>query len=234
MRVLAVGAHPDDIELGCGGALAAHHAAGDEIAMLVLTTGERGPQHAVSRLYEQEEAAAILRASLIWGGFDDGAIPSGQPCVEVIERALRDFGADTVYGHVADDTHQDHRAAGLATMAATRRLSRVLLYESPTTVSFDPGFYIDVEAHLDTKLRALRAHVSQVAKNGLVDLDAIVAIARCRGFAARIHQAEAFEVGRFVWTVPAERRRNVHQAAGSTSYESSSLRSEGVEVVAVP
>ena len=50
MRVLAIGAHPDDIELGCGASLAAHHAAGDEIALLVMTTGEQGPQAARSRV----------------------------------------------------------------------------------------------------------------------------------------------------------------------------------------
>ena len=47
----------------------------------------------------------------------------------------------------------------------------------------------------------IRAHLSQVLKNGLVDLDAIEALARVRGFEGRIRHAEAFEIGRFVWDV---------------------------------
>ncbi len=60
MKVLAVGAHPDDIELGCAGALARHVAAGDEVTMLVLTPGESGPQGLTSRVREQETASALL------------------------------------------------------------------------------------------------------------------------------------------------------------------------------
>src|SRR5690348_4586218 len=58
MNVLAIGAHPDDVELGCGGALARHVAAGDKVTFLVMTTGERGPQDSVPRVLEQEAAAA--------------------------------------------------------------------------------------------------------------------------------------------------------------------------------
>ena len=65
MNVLAVGAHPDDIELGCGGALLAHAAAGDTVTMLVVTGGENGPgddARTAGRRAEQERAAALLGA----------------------------------------------------------------------------------------------------------------------------------------------------------------------------
>src|ERR671935_1706413 len=64
MSVLAVGAHPDDIELGCGGALLAHRVKGDDVAILVLTKGERGPQGTRPRMREQEDAAALPGARL--------------------------------------------------------------------------------------------------------------------------------------------------------------------------
>src|SRR5579871_1121812 len=72
VRVLAIGAHPDDVELGCGATLAAHRARQDEVALLVLTTGEQGPQAAASRVEEQQQAADKLGATLYWGSFDDG------------------------------------------------------------------------------------------------------------------------------------------------------------------
>src|SRR5688500_7561614 len=85
MQILAVVAHPDDIELGCGATLLAHRARGDEVALLVMTTGERGPQDAKSRIREQEDAAALLGASLLWGGFQDGEVPEGREAVAVVQ-----------------------------------------------------------------------------------------------------------------------------------------------------
>lgn len=199
MRVLAVGAHPDDIELGCGGALLAHRARGDEVTLLVMTTGEQGPQDARSRIGEQEDAVELLGASLRWGGFNDCAVPTDRSAVTVVQDAIDASGADIVYTHAPLDTHQDHRATAAAVRAAARRARRVLLYESPTTTSFDPVVYIDVATLVEAKLDLLRAHMSQVLKNGLVDLEAVEAQARYHGFRGRMRNAEAFEAERFVW-----------------------------------
>lgn len=202
MRVLAVGAHPDDIELGCGGALLVHQARGDEITLLVMTTGEQGPQDARSRIREQEDAAGLLNSTLLWGGFHDGAVPTGRSAVNVVQDALEASGADIVYGHAPDDTHQDHRATSAAVLAAARRARKVLMYESPTSVNFEPMIYIDIATFVEAKLDLLRAHMSQVLKNGLVDLEALEAQARYHGFRSRIRNAEAFESGRFLWDLP--------------------------------
>jgi len=200
VNVLSVGAHPDDIELGCGGALLAHRRAGDRVAMLVMTTGEQGPQAARSRVEEQEDAAHLLGAELFWGGFEDGAVPEGRAAIDVVQEVARATQANIVYTHSPKDTHQDHRATAVASLAAARRLSRVLMYESPTTTSFAPSTFVDVKGLVESKIDVLRAHVSQVLKNGLVDLEAVEAQARYRGFQARIRQAEAFESDRFLWT----------------------------------
>jgi LmbE family N-acetylglucosaminyl deacetylase len=205
MRVLAVGAHPDDIELGCGGALLAHHACGDEITMHVMTTGEEGPQHARSRIREQEDAAGLLGASLLWGGFPDGGVPEDRSAVNVVQHAMDVSGADLVYGHTSGDTHQDHRATSAAVLAAARRAPRVLLFESPTSVGFTPSVYIDIAEHVEAKVDLLRAHMSQVLRNGLVDLEALEAQARYHGFRARVRHAEAYETERFLWDVATQR-----------------------------
>lgn len=199
MRVLAIGAHPDDIELGCGATLLAHQRRGDQIALLVMTTGERGPQDARSRMAEQEDAARILGAELWWGGFEDGSIPDGRDAVVAIESAVKAFGADAVYTHAIGDSHQDHRATAGASIAACRRSTRILHYEAPTSLDFQPALYVDVAGLVDAKMDLIRAHVSQVLKNGLVDLEACEAMARYRGFGARMRWAEAFEVSRFAW-----------------------------------
>jgi LmbE family N-acetylglucosaminyl deacetylase len=206
--VLAVGAHPDDVELGCGATLLAHRARGDSVGLLVLTGGEHGPQGQSSRVSEQEIAASILGAELFWGGFEDGSVPEGRAGVTVVEEAIRAIGADVVYTHSPRDSHQDHRSAAVATLAAGRHVSRILMYETPSSLGFTPTVFVDAADHLPGKLKALRAHVSQVLQNDLVDLDAVAAQARYRGFQARLRHAEGFETERFAWDLSGARRES--------------------------
>jgi LmbE family N-acetylglucosaminyl deacetylase len=199
--VLAIGAHPDDIELGCGGALLAHAAAGDRVTMLVMTGGENGPGNSdqvSGRPAEQLMAARTLGATLRWGGLTDCAVPTDSSTVAVVETVLHETGAELVYVHAPDDSHQDHRAVAQATLAAARRLPRVLHYQSPSTLAFTPTLFVDVTAHLTGKLAALRCHASQVDLSAMVEPDAVVASARHWGAQARIGYAEAFAPTRMV------------------------------------
>ncbi len=207
MNVLAIGAHPDDIELGCGGALLRHAARGDRVTMLVMTEGQRGTYRGESRLLEQRHAAELLEAQLLWGNFDDGAISTGPETITVIDEAIATAGAQIVYSHAPTDTHQDHRAVSIASLASARRVSSVLFYETPSTQSFQPSVFVDVDAVLQRKLHLLRVHHSQVTRDGPVDLDALAAQARFRGSACRMRNAEGFEAARFAWNLddlPAE------------------------------
>jgi LmbE family N-acetylglucosaminyl deacetylase len=196
-RVLAIGAHPDDIELGCGATLLAHAAAGDAVTMLVLTGGQAGPG-AAHRHEEQRQAAAVLGAALRWGGLVDCCVTSEAATVRLVEEVIRDTDADVVYVHAPEDSHQDHRAAAAATLSAARRMSRVLHYQSPSTLSFQPTVFVDVTGYLSGKLAALRAHASQVEMSAMVEPDAVVASARYWGAQARIGYAEAFAPCRLV------------------------------------
>jgi LmbE family N-acetylglucosaminyl deacetylase len=200
-RVLAIGAHPDDLELGCGATLLAHSAAGDAVTMLVMTGGENGPAGAGGtdvRRREQEAAATLLGARLRWGGLADCSVAADATTVGLIEQVVRETGADLVYVHAPDDSHQDHRAVTAATLAAGRRLSRVLHYQSPSTLTFTPTVFVDVTMHLSGKLAALGAHASQVEQSAMVEPDAVVASARHWGSQARIGYAEAFAPTRLV------------------------------------
>jgi LmbE family N-acetylglucosaminyl deacetylase len=211
-RVLAIGAHPDDIELGCGATLLAHHAAGDVVTMLVMTGGENGPvgsDATEDRRREQEEAARILGARLRWGGLVDCAVTPGSATIGVIEQAIRETEAELVYVHAPDDSHQDHRAVAAATLSAARRLSRVMHYQSPSTLTFTPTVFVDVTMQLSGKLAALNAHASQVEQSAMVEPDAVVASARHWGAQARIGYAEAFAPTRLVFDVVGSRSASV-------------------------
>ncbi|WP_308285817.1 PIG-L deacetylase family protein [Actinoplanes hulinensis] len=197
--VLAVGAHPDDIELGCGGALAAHRAAGDAVTMLVVTGGQSGPGATAGRRAEAEAAACSLDCLLIWGNLVDCAVNADAATIALVERALEQTRADVVYVHAPDDSHQDHRAVAAATVSAARHIRRVLHYRSPSTTRFEPSVYVDIAAHLDRKLDALSCHRSQVESSAMVDPEVVAASARHFGAQARVRYAEAFVPGRFVW-----------------------------------
>ena len=118
---------PMTLNLAAGGASLLDRAAGDSIAMLVMTMGERGPQSLASRVREQEDAASLLEARLFWGGFNDGAVPEGPETIGLIDTAIREFEPDVIYTHSPNDTHQDHRVTSVSTMAAARRTPRVLM-----------------------------------------------------------------------------------------------------------
>lgn len=226
MNVLAIGAHPDDIELGCAGALLRHVAHGDRVTMLVLSSGERGPQDMVSRVDEQEQAAAILGANLVWGGFHDGAVPNNCETVGMLDEVIRRTGAEVVYTHALNDTHQDHVAASAVSLAAARKLTRVLQYQSPSTTTFEPVVFVDVESTVDGKLAALAAHASQVRGAQLVDLEAVEAGARFWGHRAKMRYAEAFESPRFVWDIARTARDTVRADAWQSSRETAETIAE--------
>ncbi len=200
--VLAVGAHPDDIELGCAGALAAHRAAGDTVTMLVLTTGQNGPGGTVRRREEQRRAAAELDAMLLWGQLVDCALALTAATVTLVENVIATVAADVIYVHAPEDSHQDHRVATAAVLSAARQHSRILHYRSPSTTRFEPTVFIDIAAHLDRKLDALACHGSQVDGSAMVEPDVVVAAARFFGAQARVRYAEAFMPSRFLWDLP--------------------------------
>ena len=199
MNVLAIGSHPDDIELGCGGTLLRHVLRGDHVTMLVMTSGQRATSRHSSRVTEQQESARVIGATLRWGGFDDGSIPSDTTTIHVIDEAVSASGATVMYTHAPKDTHQDHRAVAVASLAAARRMQAVLYYETPSSQDFDPTVFVEIDGVLDRKLEALNAHRSQILRRGPVEVEAVQAVARFRGFQARAVHAEAFETPRFVW-----------------------------------
>jgi LmbE family N-acetylglucosaminyl deacetylase len=201
--VLAVGAHPDDIELGCAGALAVHRAAGDSVTMLVLTGGPNGPGADADRRAEAEAAARALDCLLVWGRLVRYAVTPDTATIAAIENVISGVQADVVYVHAPDDSHQDHRAAAAATLSAARHSSRILHYRGLSTVRFEPSLFVDISAHLDRKLAALSCHWSQAEGSAMVGPEVVAASARHFGAQARVRYAEAFAPARFVWDLAA-------------------------------
>ncbi|MFH2121350.1 MAG: PIG-L deacetylase family protein [Pseudomonadota bacterium] len=196
MKILAIGAHPDDIEAGCSGTLAKYAENGHDIYMLVMTEGHMGGEGAI-RKKEQTKSAKILKPrELIWGAYKDTLLsPHMNQMVHDIEAVLKKIAPDFIFVHYEDDTHQDHQALAKATISATRYVRNVLFYEGPTTQNFSPTIYVDIKETIDAKIAMLLAHHSQVKKTnieGLSITDIVRSTAVFRGIQGRVQFAEAF------------------------------------------
>jgi LmbE family N-acetylglucosaminyl deacetylase len=180
-RVLAIGAHPDDVEIGCGGALAKHRACGDILHILTLSRGAAGGDVNV-RTAEAQRAAALLGAKLEFGDLRDAHITDGVETIEIIEAAIRELRPTHVYTHCLEDTHQDHRAVHAASLVAARDVPNVYCYQSPSsTVEFRPNRFVDITDYKKAKLQAIEAYQSQVDRMVSLQDDVIVATARYWG-----------------------------------------------------
>jgi LmbE family N-acetylglucosaminyl deacetylase len=195
VRLLALGAHPDDIEAGCGGTLIKYALNGHRVFLMVMTAGERGGK-GTARKREQQRASRHLRAEKIfWGGYPDTKVPAGEGLIGRIERVVREVDPHFIFVHYHDDTHQDHRHLAVSTVTATRYTRNVLFYEGPTSQNFSPTVFVDIDPVLQRKIDALKAHQSQVTKTnieGLTIVDIIRSSAHFRGIQGRVKNAEAF------------------------------------------
>jgi LmbE family N-acetylglucosaminyl deacetylase/CheY-like chemotaxis protein len=180
-RVLAVGAHPDDVEIGVGGILLRHRAAGDEVAVVTLSRGSIGGDQVV-RADEAAKAAAALSARLHLENLEDTKIPEGNPTIQLIEAVIGEFRPTIVYTHSIHDQHQDHRNVHLATMVAARRVPSIYCYESPSaTVDFRPARFVAIDGYIDGKVEVIDAYRSQVEIRRYLAEDLVRAAARYWG-----------------------------------------------------
>lgn len=195
MNILAIGAHPDDIEIGCGGSLIKYSDKGHNIFLLIMTNGEQGGAPDV-RKAEQEQVANLLGAEdLFWGDIVDTHLAVNLESIQKIESVLAKVKPNFIFSPFSDDTHQDHRHLAQMTVSATRYIKNVLFYEGPTTQRFNPDVYIDISGKIERKIELLKAHKSQVQKTNIEDvsiIDIAYSSANFRGIQGRVKYAEAF------------------------------------------
>jgi len=192
--VLAIGAHPDDVEIGAAGALLAHRAMGDTVAILTLSRGARGGDQ-LERACESQRAADIIGARLFLEDMEDTRIPEGDPTIGVIDRAVAEIQPTVVYTHSAHDVHQDHRNVHRAAMVACRRVGRVYCFQSPSaTIDYRPTYFVVIDAHIGRKLEAIGAFRSQTDVRDYLAPDLITSTARYWSRYGAGSHAEPFEV----------------------------------------
>ncbi|OGS06847.1 MAG: hypothetical protein A2270_11795 [Elusimicrobia bacterium RIFOXYA12_FULL_51_18] len=194
MNILGIGAHPDDLEFGCGGMLHKLSKKGHRLNMLVMTGGGVGGDAEVRKL-EQEASAKLLKARLFWGGFMDTEVLMCRELIQTVERHIGSLKPDLIFVNYDDDTHQDHRNVAKAVITAARYTKNLIFYEVPTTLNFVPTAFSDIGAVIDDKVQLLKCHRSQVYKTRVKNLS-IIETARStavfRGYQGRVKYAEGF------------------------------------------
>jgi LmbE family N-acetylglucosaminyl deacetylase len=196
MNILAIGPHPDDIEIGCGGTLIKYARAGHAVSLMVLTDGSYGADPSI-RKDEQEQAVNYMGAKgLYWGGYRDTELSCSRELIGKIDAVIEQVKPDVVFINFWADVHQDHRAAAQAAVSATRYIKEVMFFEVPSTQHFEPDIFVDIQDVLDKKLHLLNLHASQVNKTRVENLSILESAQSCanfRGFQGRVKFAEGFK-----------------------------------------
>jgi len=221
MRVMAVGAHPDDIEFLCAGTLAKYSARGDEVFNVVCTNGDMGhviigPEElARIRTEEARQAAVTVGAQFKMIGEPDEWLFHDKRTRTLMVDAIRWANPDVIMTHAPEDYHPDHRccadlvfaASFLATVPhleteypAMSRVPGLLYMDTLGGTNFVPEEYVDISDFMDQKVEALLCHQSQV--KWMMDHDQIDIVefmrtlARCRGIQASVPYAEGFRAAK--------------------------------------
>lgn len=206
-KILAMGAHPDDMELEAGGTLAKFTKKGYDVHLLILTAG--GYTDANGKTYSDEQLKnEAMNASKVLGikdviflDYPTKNLPAAGDIITKVDSIVDDLKPDVFISHHPFDSHQDHKAAADIMFAVTRQgrvknvLSGSTLPYRPNVFAFRPQFFVDITETINVKLNAIRAYKTQYDKFGSEELiERVKAMAKTHGWAMGYDYAECFEV----------------------------------------
>jgi LmbE family N-acetylglucosaminyl deacetylase len=194
-RVLAFGAHPDDLEVGAGGLLARLSEEGADVTLVVVSI----PTHTEQRRAEALAAAEVIDANMFVLYEDKPCRVEDIPMHELVRRMdtiVGDVRPDLVITHSANDLHWDHGLVNRATVSALRRTPCDLLaYLSSPEMNAQSrslgNCFADISSYVEVKLQAIACHKSQLPK---LDLESSRDLARAMGRISGYEYAECYEV----------------------------------------
>lgn len=219
MNILAVGAHPDDLEILCAGTLALYARQGHNVFMAAFTCGDMGdlkipPEElARTRKAESEASAAVIGARLLWPAITDEHVFPNEAQRRTMIDLLRESDPDVILTHSPEDYHPDHRYVsqlvfdsyfqkGLPHIPAQTKPpcrfagTQIFYMDTIAGVGFAPSEYVDISSVIETKRQMLRCHQSQfkaISSMTQRDLAQLIEIqSSFRGLAAGCPYAEGF------------------------------------------
>lgn len=175
--VLAIGAHPNDVEVGVGGILAAHRDAGNPVTILVLSRGST--DGGVREAWNQALASAnVIGATVVLEDVPEYDVQA-EAAVSVIRRTVSEVKPTIIYTHSINDRHKDHRAAFDATMLAATGVPTVVCYQGTTsTTDFNPNRFVTIDGRTDVKLAMIENFAPEGDRPPYLKPDFVMATAR--------------------------------------------------------
>ena len=207
MNILAIGAHYDDVELGCSGTLVNHVNKGDKIPIIGVTDSaytdpDGNPIRSAEIAFEEgKKAAEIIGAELICLNYETFFVPFNEDLTKTISSYIEKLSIDTVYCHWVHDLHRDHQYVAKSTIMASRHVPRVLMYRSNYYDTYDifrGTFYSDISKSMDTKIEVIKAHQSELERVRHKWIDFVSRQNANDGQKNGIKYAECFEVIRYM------------------------------------
>ena len=217
MKILAIGAHPDDVEILCGGTMAKYSRSGHQVIICHAADGNKGSLEYTSeelagiRRNEAINSARLIGAESIWGGMSDGEIVLNLDSRKKIIDVIRYASPDLVITHYPDDYHTDHNnlsklvfeavyMAGVKLMETKNQSIDKLPYlyymDTIAGINFIPGEYVDITETIDLKVEMMMQMKSQLGwlkEMHDSDMDEYIrVVGRFRGFQAGVAFAETF------------------------------------------
>lgn len=221
-RVLVVAAHPDDEVLGCGGTIARHADAGDQVQVLIVVEGATSRQEQRDRIQASADLSALAKAAQTAGSILGAAgvelldLPDNRldsldrlDLIKRIEERINHHKPQVVYVHHAGDVNIDHRRLHEAVVTSCRPMpaqpvQRLLSYEVASSTEwqppgsapvFQPNWFVDISDQWLRKREALVAYSSEMRPwPHARSLQALQHLAKWRGAQVGVDAAEAFSL----------------------------------------
>lgn len=212
MSVLFVGAHPDDIELSCGGTVCYYLNKGYEVYCYHLTNGvysdiDGKPVRTSDEILKTSRKSlgilGIKEENIFFNNVQATELQVNKKNISKLQKFIIEKGIDIIFTHPDPDTyHQDHRAAHNISMASARKyVNNIFLFEIIFNFAAGlmvPNYYIDISKFLDKKCKALRLHNTEYVKFGEEKwIESVRSLAKYRGIQVDIDYAEAFYVMKY-------------------------------------
>jgi N-acetylglucosamine malate deacetylase 1 len=210
MNILAVAAHHDDIELGCGGTLARFAQEGHRIFGVVLTNSEthytirnihRTADNAAAEAFNAAECIGFRYLDLEVAPKDNGKVQYDVDMMCCLEQIMADYQISMVFSHWINDVNTDHASTSKMTLVAARHIPKVLMYRSnwyQAAQPFNGLFHIDISDVMEKKISALECFTSEIENRGKEWIQSFIDFNRVSGFSIDKSYAEVFEPVRYV------------------------------------
>ncbi|WP_028044384.1 PIG-L deacetylase family protein [Candidatus Stoquefichus massiliensis] len=165
-NILIIGAHPDDIELGCIGTLLKLKKHGKKIIYLVMTKGGNWEQKTYKDRVKEIRSAILCMEidEVLIGEIKDGNLLHCSETIDFITDIIKKHQIDTIFCQYFKDTHQDHINIAKNCLSVKSICKNLIFYESLTSAEFTPNLFIDITEYEDKKKEILVNYTSQIDK----------------------------------------------------------------------